>query len=219
MTGSEHAQQHRPDSGPEHEQMDEDRLLPDVARALQELHPNASMAQIARQVQVAPATMYLRHPTKDSLLQALATWFFDGLITLLDRALEEPPDRQLERFLRTAGVHLATSRSVLPHAFGEMARPEQRQLIYAKIAELLVTAKKAHAVHPDVALADIGAVVWSMRGVIETTAGLAPDAWQRHLDIVLAGLTNTRATFAHPPLSDAVLDEAIRRSGTDTRHP
>ncbi|MGP2436105.1 TetR/AcrR family transcriptional regulator [Streptomyces sp. JW3] len=190
---------------------DDDRLLRRAAGALQQVQPRATMAQIAREMGIAPAALYRRFPTKEALLRALAASFFEGLLRRCEEARELPADRQLEHFLRTAGLHLATSRRVLPYAFGEMSLPEQRRRVYAVIAELLTTAKQAGAVHPDVALADIGAVVWGLRGVIESVDGIAPDAWERHLDVALAGLRNPRLTFSRPPMDAGQLDDVIRR--------
>ncbi|MEV6552704.1 TetR/AcrR family transcriptional regulator [Streptomyces sp. NPDC051597] len=188
---------------------DEQQLLQQVAHALRELHPQASMAQIAREVGVAPTELYRRYPTKDALLLALATSFFDGLLRHAQEARALPAEQQLQYFLRTVGLHLATSRSVLPHAFGEMSLPEQRHRIYAIIADLLAGAKETGHVHPDTDVADIGAIIWGMRGVIEITGALAPDAWERHLDIALAGLTNPRLTFSGPPMDVNRLDQVI----------
>ncbi|MFH8492300.1 TetR/AcrR family transcriptional regulator [Streptomyces longisporoflavus] len=188
---------------------DEPSLLQRVAQALQELHPQATMSQIAREAGVSPMVLYRRYPTKDALLLALAASFFDGLLHCAQEARALPAGQQLEYFLRTAGLHLATSRSVLPYAFGEMSLPEQRHQIYAAIADLLATAKKGSHVHPDIALADIGAIVWGMRGVIESAGALVPDAWERHLDIALAGLASRSLSFSRPPMDVEQLDAVI----------
>jgi len=38
----------------------------------------------------------------------------------------------------------------------------------------------------DVTGTDVTIALWAVRGIIETTQGHAPEAWQRHLDIVIA---------------------------------
>ncbi|GAA0592521.1 TetR/AcrR family transcriptional regulator [Streptomyces crystallinus] len=188
---------------------DGEQLLQQVGRALRDLHPQASMAQIARAVGVSPTVLYRRYPTKDALLLALAAAFFDGLLQRAQEARALPAEQQLPYFLRTVGLHLATSRSVLPYAFREMSLPEQRHHIYAIITELLATAKAAGHVHPDTDVADIGAIVWAMRGIIDITGSLAPEAWERHLNIALAGLANPDLAFSRPPMDIDRLDAVI----------
>jgi hypothetical protein len=53
---------------------------------------------------------------------------------------------------------------------------------------------------------------WSIRGVIETTRGAAPEAWRRHLDILIAGMRPAAGPLAHRPLTAAQLDEVIAKA-------
>jgi hypothetical protein len=59
---------------------------------------------------------------------------------------------------------------------------------------------------------DESIILWSIRGVIETTRGRAPDAWRRHLDILVAGLRSGPAPLAHQPLSQDNLDRVIAQA-------
>jgi hypothetical protein len=47
--------------------------------------------------------------------------------------------------------------------------------------------------------------------VIETTRSVAPDAWRRHLDIIVAGLAPGETPLEHEPLPPAVLDRVVAR--------
>ncbi|MBQ1093173.1 TetR/AcrR family transcriptional regulator [Streptomyces sp. B93] len=190
---------------------DEEQLLWDVAAAMRELGPRASMAQIAREAGLAPAALYRRFPTPDLLHSRLAEVFQDRLLAHARHTLDLPVDRQLEYFLHTVGLHLALSHSILPHPFGDMATPEQRERIYAFTARLLEQGKQAGVLAADVALSDIAAVVWGLRGVVAVTDGIAPDAWERHLDVAVAGLKNPGLTFTRPPLDTEHLDRVIHR--------
>jgi hypothetical protein len=49
----------------------------------------------------------------------------------------------------------------------------------------------------------------AVRGIIETTQGLAPEAWQRHLDIYVAGLRPAADPLPDRELSREKLDELI----------
>lgn len=62
---------------------------------------------------------------------------------------------------------------------------------------------------PDIAPTDLGLLTWAVVGATEGVRGIAPDAWRRHLALLLDGL---RAGAAHP-LPGAPLDpEAVRRA-------
>lgn len=192
-------------------QTGEDKTLWDIATAMRKLGPLASMAQVAREAGLTPAALYQRFPTPDVLRSRLAEAFYDRLLSHAEQIPSLPVDQQLEHFLRTVGLHLALSHSVLPDAFGEMASPAQRERIYALTADLLEQGKQAGVVAADVALSDIAAAVWGLRGVIATADTLAPDAWERHLDVVVAGLRNPHITFSRPPLDAELLDRVIHR--------
>ncbi len=48
---------------------------------------------------------------------------------------------------------------------------------------MLVDAKRHGRVRADITGADVTIGLWAIRGIIETTGGRAPEAWQRHLDV------------------------------------
>ncbi|MFD4630937.1 TetR/AcrR family transcriptional regulator [Streptomyces sp. NPDC058284] len=193
------------------EQPGDERLLWAVASAMRELGPRATMAQLAREVGEEPAVLYRRFPTIDVLRESLAAAFYDRLFHHVQRAQNLPVDQQLEYFLRTVGLHLAASRGVLPDEFGQMASRPQRERVYALTADLLATAQQAGLVPETVSLSDLAAVIWALRGIIAMTETIEADAWERHLDLVLAGLKSEELTFTRPPMGAASLDAVINR--------
>jgi hypothetical protein len=84
------------------------------------------------------------------------------------------------------------------------------------IAGLLSDAQKHGRVRSDLTSTDISLVMWSMRGVLETTRTDAPDAWRRHLDLVIAGMRPADGALAHRALSQAQVDRILSRSGTSS---
>ena len=58
---------------------------------------------------------------------------------------------------------------------------------------------------------------WSLRGVIETTATVSPDAWLRHLDLLLAALAPAASRSQHPPLT-AEQVEQVEGGGRPAGH-
>ncbi len=49
---------------------------------------------------------------------------------------------------------------------------------------------------------------WSQRGVIEATAAVSPEAWLRHLDLLVTALTPDGRPLRHPPLTAEQVREA-----------
>ncbi|MEU3252283.1 TetR/AcrR family transcriptional regulator [Streptomyces sp. NPDC006997] len=190
---------------------DEESLLWTVAAAMRRLSPHASMAQIAREAGLTPAALFRRFPTPDLLHDRLAEAFYDRLLAHLQQTFSLPVERQLDHFLHTVGLHLALSHGVLPHPFGLMASPDQRERVYEATTRLLDQGRRAGVISPDVALSDIATVIWGLRGVVATTDTVAPGAWERLLDIAVAGLKNPALTFTRPPLSTEALDRVIHR--------
>jgi hypothetical protein len=74
---------------------------------------------------------------------------------------------------------------------------------------MLGDAKASGRVRADLASTDLTILLWSIRGVIETTRGVAPAAWRRHLDILIAGLRPAAEPLIHQPLSQRDVDSVI----------
>ncbi|MCF2436911.1 hypothetical protein LV779_34165 [Streptomyces thinghirensis] len=104
----------------------------------------------------------------------LATAFYDRLLAHTERLPGLPVEQRPTHFLRTVGLHLALSHAILSHQFGQMATAEQRERLYALVAELLEDGRQAGVLAPDVTLSDVAAAVWALRGIIETTDPIAP---------------------------------------------
>jgi hypothetical protein len=65
----------------------------------------------------------------------------------------------------------------------------------------------------DLTNTDITMVMWSIRGVIETTREIAPDAWRRHLSLLVAGLRPSSEPLSSKPLTRAQVDQVLTESG------
>ena len=53
--------------------------------------------------------------------------------------------------------------------------------------------------------------MWSIRGVLETTRTNAPEAWRRHLDLLIAGMRPADAALPHRPLSQNEVDRILSK--------
>jgi hypothetical protein len=76
----------------------------------------------------------------------------------------------------------------------------------------LLSDAQAHGrVRTDLVSTDLSLVMWSMRGVLETTRANAPEAWRRHLDLLIAGMRPAEGVLPHRPLSQAQVDRAVSK--------
>jgi AcrR family transcriptional regulator len=190
------------------------RILKAASRAFAEQGAAAGMEDIARLAGVGPATLYRRFPSKDALIAELVAAFYEKLLTLADEASRLPPGEGLDRFLRTVGWHIANSRGYLPRTWGELAGPERVDHLREVTSRLLAEAQRASLVNGELTLTDVAMVVWGMRGVIETSGQVSPEAWHRHLDLVMAGLRAERITFSRPPLNTGEVDRMTTQPET-----
>jgi len=74
---------------------------------------------------------------------------------------------------------------------------------------LVERAQRAGVPRPDVDLTDIGLLVWASVRATEGVRTVTPDAWRRHLALVLDGL---RTDAAHPLPGRPLDPETVRRA-------
>lgn len=184
------------------------QVLAAAREVLGEAGPEASMERIAARAGVGVGTVYRRFPGKESLVEQLVTLVTAELIEAGDRALAEDRGDGLERFLREIGRSLADN-----HRWSGLLLPGQpgttcgTLAVRTRIAGLLENAQRHGTLPPEVALGDVMAMLWGMRGVVEVCGDVAPDAWQRYLDIHLAALRSPLPASTRPPISAAQLQQ------------
>ncbi|NUS15697.1 MAG: TetR/AcrR family transcriptional regulator [Streptomyces sp.] len=181
-----------------------------------EFGTDASMELIASRAGVGVGTVYRRFPNKEALVDEIAGLMLRELTEVARRSLALPGGTGLEAFLRVIGRSLSDHRGYADKLVGH--RASCVELLRDRITELLVQAQQAGRVARGVELGDVMALIWGLRGIVETSGAVVPDAWQRHLDIQLAGLRSVSVPQDSPP---AVTREQLRRIGTataDARH-
>jgi AcrR family transcriptional regulator len=182
------------------------RLLDAAADVFASRGLEASVEEIARTAGVGMGTLYRRFPTKDALISALV---HDVLITMLEMAkegTERPDGTGLEYFLEAASAYQAAHRGCLQRLWNAGVRHDLVQEVRRLIDAMLVDAKRHGKVRADITGADVTIGLWAIRGIIETTGGRAPEAWQRHLDLFIAGLR---------PAADPLPDRMLSREKLD----
>jgi AcrR family transcriptional regulator len=180
---------------------------------------DASVEEVARVAGVGMGTLYRRFPTKEALITELVHELLTDVARDARRALQPRDGQGLEAFLEAASAHQASQRGCLARLWGSSSAPDLLHEIDALIAALLVDAQAHGRIRTDVAASDIKVIMWSLRGVIETTQSVAPDAWRRHLAIVLDGLRPTSATLPDASLTKQQLDGIAQATEGALRRP
>lgn len=181
------------------------QLVIDAAREIvAEFGTEASMELIASRAGVGVGTVYRRFPNKEALVEEIVGLMLRELVVEARRALTLGDGTGLEIFLRAMGHSLSEHRGYAFKAVGHSKAACVEQL-RDLITELLLQAQQFGRIGPDVALGDIMAAVWALRGIVETAGTVVPNAWQRHLDIHLAGLRAGGTPSVHAAATRAQL--------------
>ena len=192
-----------------------EQLLAAAVQVFDEQGLNASVTEIARVAGVGIGTLYRRFPTKEALIDALVHEVLSATIQMARDAASSPDGTGLERFLEASSAYQAEHEGCLPRLWNtdhEMVKTA-RQLI----ARLLVDAKKHARIRHDLTSTDLSLAMFSLLGVLETTLPVAPDAWRRHLDLLIAGMRPAVSDLPHRALSPASLDKVLATHETSLR--
>jgi AcrR family transcriptional regulator len=186
-----------------------EQLLDAAAKVFAARGLDASVEEVARVASVGIGTLYRRFPTKEALIAALVQDVLDTMSRLALEATKQPDGRGLEHYLETSSAYQAKHRGCLPRLWNTDTEHEAIQRIRRIIVSLLEDAKSHGRVRDELTSADVTMIMWSIRGVIETTRGIAPDAWRRHLDLLIAGMRPSAEPLAHRPITRAQIDKVI----------
>jgi AcrR family transcriptional regulator len=182
---------------------------------------DASLEKIAREAGVAIGTLYRHFPTRLDLLMAAfrprVQEFLDGA----SKALAVPdPWEGFVGYLENMFAMQAGDRGFndfLSRRFTDNAETERiHDQMCADIGDVLVRAQDAGQARPDITLADIVNLIWSVGPIMDATSATAPNAWKRYLHLVLDGYRAERAhAIPELPMTDSELYDAmvhLRRS-------
>ena len=184
-----------------------DRLLAAAVKVFDAQGLDASVTEIARVAGVGMGTLYRRFPTKDALIDALVLDVLDATIKLACDATTCSDGTGLETFLKAFSAYQAEHAGCIQRLWTtdhELVKTARRL-----IARLLSDAQAHGRVRDDLTTTDLTIAMFSIRGVLETTLPVAPDAWQRHLDLLVAGMRPSEEALSRPPLSQATLDKIL----------
>jgi AcrR family transcriptional regulator len=184
-----------------------DRLLAAAVEVFDTQGLDASVTEIARVAGVGMGTLYRRFPTKAALVEALLHDVLDATVTLAREAAAHPDGMGLERFLEASSAYQAEHPGLIARLWTTdhaMVRTARRL-----IAGLLADAQDHGRIRRDITNTDLTIALFGIRGVLEATRTEAPDAWRRHLELLIAGMRPGAGELQHPPLSQARVDALL----------
>ena len=178
-----------------------ERVLTAARTVFAEQGREAQMDDVARHAEVGVGTVYRHFPTKEALIEALAVDSFERVTAKAVEALAiEDPWEALTSTLWAGAEILASDRS-LSELLALIPGPTLHGLpveeeLNSAMTELIRRAQDAGALRPDVILDDIPMLMCGI-GSATRKEHRCPDAWRRHMTIVIDGL---RAGDASGPL-------------------
>jgi AcrR family transcriptional regulator len=200
-----------------------ERLLVAARREFAARGVDTSLERIARDADVAIGTLYRHFPTRmDLLLAALEPRlqeFADGSKKALE--IDDPWEgfvSYLENLFRVQAGDRGFN-DFLSRRFPGSADTERfHDEMCRQIEDVLTRAQEAGEARPDITLADIVNLIWSNGRMIDATAITAPNAWRRHLFLMLDAYRARRAhPIPEPPMTEKQLyDAMVRLSAADS---
>jgi AcrR family transcriptional regulator len=174
----------------------------EAARAVfSEQGRDAQMDDVARAAGVGVGTVYRHFPTKEALIEALMVSAFEAIAAAAEAALEVEDPWEAFTFVLWRGAETMAGDRALSEVFASI--PGATEAVMPTVAgltdtmgELIRRAQEAGALREDLIVDDIPMVMCGI-GSATKKEHRCPDAWRRHLTIVLDGM---RAPSAGGPL-------------------
>jgi AcrR family transcriptional regulator len=161
---------------------------------------DAPLEDIAREAGVAIGTLYNRFPSRGELIDAALGPLAEHAVELAERAARaEDPWQGFASLIEDTCALFAEDRGYADvyrsRVPGTPVIAAAQQRLSAVKAATMARAKRAGVLRADVEPADIAILTWGIAGIVDATRDIAPDAWRRHLALLLDGL---RPEGSHP---------------------
>jgi AcrR family transcriptional regulator len=175
---------------------------------------DAPLEHIARRAGLGIATLYRHFPSRHDLIDAILAESVrrHALIAEEALAMDDPWDG-LVHFLDGTCRLEATDRSLNDMMSMRIPAAEQadqaKSELYGLAIRIMRRAQDSGQLRSDVTPQDLPLLTWANARIQAATAGIAPDAWRRHLGLLLDGF---RASAAHPLPEPPMTHEQVYRA-------
>jgi len=161
---------------------------------------DAQMDDVAKRAGVGVGTVYRHFPTKEALVAALAVSLFEKVLQAGRDALEqEDPWEALTSALWMGGETLSSDRA-FTEIVGQTEMPFSTELqteMYEVYSQLIERAIASGDLRPDIVMDDIPMFMCGI-GMATVKPHCCPNAWRRHLSVVIDGLKAANASGPLP---------------------
>jgi len=182
-----------------------ERLLAAAGHVFANQGLDAGVEEVARAAGVGMGTLYRRFPSKQALIDELVGGVRRELLVAAEQAATSTDGTGLEQLLVRAGELQAAQSGCLQRLWAHSdAGLDAMEKFRALLATLLTSAQTAGRMRADITVADVTLMLWSLSGIIERTGLVAPEAWRRHVELLIAGLRPVDRNFSSPLSEPAV---------------
>lgn len=194
----------------------------DIIQAARELYGrrglDAPLDEIARLARVGNATLYRHFPSRCALAAAVFADTLGRIIDAAARALDDPdPWHAFAGHVRFLAQLQAADRGLADLLTMEVTgAPELEQLrsrAHQDFTRIAGRARASGALRADFSPEDLVLLLMANAGLVNRTAGAAPTASSRFIDLTLDGLRAAAATPTAPPPGRAALRRAMTNHG------
>ncbi|MBF6332939.1 TetR/AcrR family transcriptional regulator [Nocardia transvalensis] len=192
-----------------------DRIVAAARRRFSVDGIDASLNAIAREAGVSIGTLYNHFPTREALIdESLLEYVQDSVRSAEEALRSADPWEGMVGHLTYMAELQATHRGFTDLCVRTLPADVPIEAVKARgnqlFHELILRVQESGALRSDVDVTDVGLLLWAVVRATDGVRELAPDAWRRHLAVLLDGL---RAEAAHPlpgePLDGEILRTAI----------
>ena len=147
------------------------------------------MQDVARRAGVGIGTVYRHFPSRQALIEAIATPFFErGLALARSVQADAPESERFAIYVRGFAQALAATGVYGQCRWDAPAAEPVRVELRALIGEFVEAGRSGGALRPDFTPEDAFALLWTVAALVEATSGADPAIWQRHIELVLDSL-------------------------------
>jgi len=163
---------------------------------------DAQMDDVAKRAGVGVGTVYRHFPTKEALIEALAIDRFEKVLAVGKEALLNPDPWAAFEGAIWAGAELTASDRSFTEIVGELSGPMPlpealERDMRETYGELMRRAQESGELRPDLVFEDVPMFMCGI-GLGARKTHPCPDAWKRHVAIVIDGLRSANATTQLP---------------------